>query len=169
MLIFGGGSTTSDEEHGPPSTAPRASRAARGSASGGRFASSPPTPLNEALLPPRSDDNRTRKKRNSHGIAARCKKPVLKAVLHAQRRQPQQLNGSVSESFGSLTSLPAPPRARRGRGAANHAQNNMDASMSYTGNYEAGEFGQKAPPASNHRRAPATRRRQCGTPKHQTP
>ena len=88
-------------------------------------------------MPLRSDDNRTRKKTKFARPCKSVQKPVLKAVLHAQRRQPQQLNGSVSESFGSLTSLPAPPRARRGRGAANHAQNNMDASMSYTGNYEA--------------------------------
>ena len=96
-------------------------------------------------------------------------KLVLKAVLHAQQRLPQQLNGSVSESFGGLTSLLAPSPARRGRGAANHAQNNTYASMSFTSDYEAGPIGQEAPPASKHRRAPATRTRQRGTPKHQTP
>ena len=94
---------------------------------------------------------------------------MLRLCFSAQQRQPQQLNGSFSESFGGLASLVAAPEAAAPRGAANHAQNNMDASMSYTGNYEAAEFGQKAPPASNHRRAPATRKRQRGTPKHQTP
>ena len=43
---------------------------------------------------------------------------MLKAVLHAQQRQPQQLNGSVSESFGGLTSLQAAPEAAAPRGAA---------------------------------------------------
>ena len=44
---------------------------------------------------------------------------MLKAVLHAQQRQPQQLNGSFSESFGGLASLLAPSRySPRSVGAA---------------------------------------------------
>ena len=93
-----------------------------------------------------------------------------KAVApYAARSLSLRLSGSVSESFGGLTSLQAAPEAAAPRGAANHAQNNMDASMSYTGNYEAGQIGQEAPPDSKHRRAPATRTRQRGTPKHQRP
>ena len=43
---------------------------------------------------------------------------MQKAVLHAQQRQPQQLNGSFSETFGGLASLLAEPEAAAPRGAA---------------------------------------------------